>query len=192
MAADSQWQDQQKGAAGGGCHRTAGPLRSAANRHRAAVCEIWAQLLNVEASQISTQTDFFELGGHSLLVMRLVTRLNDTFAINLAIQDLYQQMTVANISRHIDDIFTLHVSDTTHSPLHPTSRNLPYDDPRIIPRFAGARRQCTAPPRRSEATPSKSPGCGAETTANSKKRRTKTISVGVICQRFSGPCDQAR
>ncbi|MCG7564654.1 phosphopantetheine-binding protein, partial [Pseudoalteromonas sp. McH1-42] len=81
-----------------------------------AVCEIWAQLLNVEASQISTQTDFFELGGHSLLVMRLVTRLNDTFAINLAIQDLYQQMTVANISRHIDDIFTLHASDTTHSP----------------------------------------------------------------------------
>ncbi|ALU44442.1 non-ribosomal peptide synthetase [Pseudoalteromonas rubra] len=81
-----------------------------------AVCEIWAQLLSVEASQISTQTDFFELGGHSLLVMRLVTRLNDTFAINLAIQDLYQQMTVANISRHIDDIFTLHASDTTHSP----------------------------------------------------------------------------
>ncbi|WP_198452384.1 non-ribosomal peptide synthetase [Pseudoalteromonas rubra] len=81
-----------------------------------AVCEIWAQLLNVEAGQISTQTDFFELGGHSLLVMRLATRLNDTFAINLAIQDLYQQMTVANISRHIDDIFTLHASDTTHSP----------------------------------------------------------------------------
>uniref|UniRef100_UPI000F7718B8 non-ribosomal peptide synthetase n=1 Tax=Pseudoalteromonas rubra TaxID=43658 RepID=UPI000F7718B8 len=91
--------------------QSAAPYQAARTETEQQVQQICADLLERPFDTLSVTANFFELGGHSLLVMRLVTRLNDTFAINLAIQDLYQQMTVANISRHIDDVLTLHVSD---------------------------------------------------------------------------------
>ncbi|MCG7564625.1 amino acid adenylation domain-containing protein, partial [Pseudoalteromonas sp. McH1-42] len=67
-----------------------------------AVCEIWAQLLNVEASQISTQADFFELGGHSLLVVKLAAALRAELAVELPVKTLFNVTTLAEQAKAVE------------------------------------------------------------------------------------------
>ncbi|HEY0601258.1 MAG TPA: condensation domain-containing protein, partial [Herpetosiphonaceae bacterium] len=61
---------------------------------------IWALLL--ELPQVSIHANFFELGGHSLLATRVVSRLRDTFAIELPLRALFEAPTIATLARQID------------------------------------------------------------------------------------------
>ena len=59
---------------------------------------IWSELLDMEKSTISTDSDFFELGGQSLKAMTLVNRINNTFSTALQIDDVFTKSTLGKLS----------------------------------------------------------------------------------------------
>jgi len=65
------------------------------------VADLWCDILSLEA--ISRTDDFFHLGGHSLAGLRLFTRLQEKFGIDLPLATLFQSSTVATLSARIDE-----------------------------------------------------------------------------------------
>jgi amino acid adenylation domain-containing protein len=59
------------------------------------VAEAWKSLLEVE--RISRDDDFFSLGGHSLLGMRLVSRMRQTFNVELSLRDIFAARTLREL-----------------------------------------------------------------------------------------------
>ncbi|WP_329209909.1 amino acid adenylation domain-containing protein [Streptomyces sp. NBC_00683] len=64
------------------------------------VAAIWRDLLGKEAS---TQDSFFDLGGHSILAVRLVSRLQNEFDLDLPMRVAFESPTIAQLSVEIED-----------------------------------------------------------------------------------------
>jgi len=62
----------------------------------------WRQLLGVEL--IGPEDDFFDLGGDSLLVTQFVSRLSEMFQIELPLDKVYENPTVANIASVLETL----------------------------------------------------------------------------------------
>jgi amino acid adenylation domain-containing protein len=62
----------------------------------AEVCQIWTELLDLE--QVGIEDPFLDLGGHSLLATRIVSRLRETFHIEVPLQTLLEAATVAEMA----------------------------------------------------------------------------------------------
>jgi acyl carrier protein len=65
------------------------------------IVQTWQHVLGIEP--IGIHDDFFELGGHSLLATQLVTRLRDTYNVQLPLRRLFESATVAGIAELISD-----------------------------------------------------------------------------------------
>ncbi|MBN8231298.1 amino acid adenylation domain-containing protein [Corallococcus macrosporus] len=65
-----------------------------------AVAEVWAALLG--RTRVGAQDSFFELGGHSLLATQVVSRLRETFAVDLSVRMLFEAPTVSGLGARID------------------------------------------------------------------------------------------
>ena len=61
---------------------------------------LWCDLLKVDS--IGRNDNFFNLGGHSLLVMRAVSRLRETFGVDVQLRNLFERPTVAGLAEVID------------------------------------------------------------------------------------------
>ncbi len=61
---------------------------------------IWVQVLRID--RVGTGDDFFELGGHSLLATQVISRARQTFAIDIPLQSLFEQPTIAGLASRID------------------------------------------------------------------------------------------
>jgi acyl carrier protein len=61
--------------------------------------EIWKSALRFE--DIGVNDNFFELGGHSLLALQLLKNMNETFSSRLALKDLFDTPTIAQLARKI-------------------------------------------------------------------------------------------
>jgi amino acid adenylation domain-containing protein len=59
-------------------------------------------LLQVE--RVSREENFFLLGGHSLLGAQLITRVNDTFRVELPLRTLFDKPTISGLSAEIEGI----------------------------------------------------------------------------------------
>jgi amino acid adenylation domain-containing protein/non-ribosomal peptide synthase protein (TIGR01720 family) len=64
------------------------------------LANLWAQLLHVE--RVSRHDNFFELGGHSLLATQLMSRVRNTFQVELPVRALFESPTVAGLAGQIE------------------------------------------------------------------------------------------
>ncbi len=64
------------------------------------LCGLWAQVFRLP--RVSADDDFFDLGGHSLLATQLISRLRETFALELPLRALFTAPGLADLAREIE------------------------------------------------------------------------------------------
>ena len=62
---------------------------------------IWTEVLGLE--QIGVYDNFFSLGGDSLLATRIISRVHETFGVNPSLRSLFEEPTIANLARAIEE-----------------------------------------------------------------------------------------
>lgn len=73
-----------------------------ANVTQETFASIWSELLKIERVGISD--NFFRLGGHSLMATRLISRIRSAFQVELPLQAVFENPTVAGLSERVDAI----------------------------------------------------------------------------------------
>ncbi len=58
--------------------------------------QIWAEVLSLD--QVGIQDNFFDLGGHSLLANQVISRVINTFKVELSIKSFFESPTVADMA----------------------------------------------------------------------------------------------
>jgi amino acid adenylation domain-containing protein len=66
------------------------------NEREETLAKIWEQILRV--NEIGIYDDFFGLGGHSLLATRLVSRVRDSFRVELDLSRIFESPTIAELA----------------------------------------------------------------------------------------------
>ena len=66
------------------------------------LANIWGDLL--ELDRVGVHDDFFKLGGHSLLATQILSRVIERFQINLPLQSLLEDPTIAGIAEQIETL----------------------------------------------------------------------------------------
>jgi amino acid adenylation domain-containing protein len=77
---------------------------AARNPFEETVARIWSDILH--RPRVGVHDNFFELGGHSLLAAQAVSRLQESFRIQLSIRSLFEKPTVAHLAREIEHSLT--------------------------------------------------------------------------------------
>jgi amino acid adenylation domain-containing protein len=78
------------------CENTVRRLPASADE--ALLLEIWAELLELPPSDISTDESFFNLGGHSILLSRMLLRLREEFGRSISINRFIELPTIAKLA----------------------------------------------------------------------------------------------
>ncbi|MEH2266224.1 amino acid adenylation domain-containing protein [Nostoc sp.] len=61
---------------------------------------LWQSLLKVKS--VGRRDNFFELGGHSLLATQLVTRIRDSFGVEVSVRKVFEQSILSELATEID------------------------------------------------------------------------------------------
>jgi amino acid adenylation domain-containing protein len=77
----------------------AAPYVAPRNEDEKILCALYEDVLNQE--RVSVTGNFFDLGGHSLLATRLVTRIRETFSLDLPLRALFETPTVAELAERV-------------------------------------------------------------------------------------------
>jgi len=80
---------------------------------------IWANVLGIK--EVSIHDNFFELGGHSLLATQVISRVGETFSVELPLRQLFESPTIAGLSEHLKTI----CHDHSRPPITPLNQNEP-------------------------------------------------------------------
>ncbi|WP_279632626.1 non-ribosomal peptide synthetase [Streptomyces sp. Tu 2975] len=74
-----------------------GSVRPPRSPQERTLCALFAEVLGVPEGSVGTDSNFFDLGGHSLLATRLISRARTALSAELAIRDLFEAPTVADL-----------------------------------------------------------------------------------------------
>ena len=66
------------------------------------LAEIWAEVLGIE--QIGIHDNFFDLGGHSLMATQVMSRVRNTFYLELSLSKLFEKPTIVQLSTALEAI----------------------------------------------------------------------------------------
>jgi len=69
------------------------------NSIESAIAQIFAELLHLE--EVSVTANFFDLGGHSLLATQVMSRLRNTFGVEIPLRYLFEAPTIAELAELI-------------------------------------------------------------------------------------------
>jgi amino acid adenylation domain-containing protein len=64
------------------------------------ITNVWRETLHV--SEIGVHDNFFELGGHSLLATQVISRLRNTYGLEIPLNVLFRFPTVSALAKHIE------------------------------------------------------------------------------------------
>jgi len=64
------------------------------------LCGIWEQVLGRE--RVGAEDDFFELGGHSLLATQLISRVRQSFRVDVALRSLFEHPMPARLAQVVE------------------------------------------------------------------------------------------
>ena len=81
---------------------TSGEFVAAVTPVEQKLVQLWAQLLQLPAAEISTSADFFQSGGSSILVTRLESAIRREFALEFSLRDLFAVSVLAQQAAHIE------------------------------------------------------------------------------------------
>ncbi|MDB6124978.1 MAG: amino acid adenylation domain protein, partial [Pedosphaera sp.] len=62
-----------------------------------ALATVWCDVLGLE--KVGAEDNFFELGGHSLLATQLISRLRETFKMEIPLRCLFESPTIGKLSQ---------------------------------------------------------------------------------------------
>ena len=83
------------------------------------LASIWEELLSVHA--VGAQDNFFELGGHSLLATQLVSRVRQSFHVEIPLQCIFESPTVVGLAERIQTLVKP-AQSAASIPLRPVAR----------------------------------------------------------------------
>ncbi len=78
--------------------------------------EIWRDVLGVE--KVGLDDDFFDLGGHSVLVTQIMSRVRQTFEVELGMRHLFGAPTVALLARVIEQVLEEQLQQMNEQEIH--------------------------------------------------------------------------
>lgn len=85
----------------------------------AKLANIWSAILRIE--QIGIHDNFFELGGHSLLATQIISRINQVWAVEIPLRQLFEFPTISQLATCIEHL-THQERPTQALPLRPGPR----------------------------------------------------------------------
>jgi hybrid polyketide synthase / nonribosomal peptide synthetase FtdB len=68
------------------------------------LAQIWAKMLGVQA--VGLYDDFFELGGNSLYLIELMVQIQEVFAIQVSVNQLFKLSTLVGIAKTVEEVVT--------------------------------------------------------------------------------------
>ncbi len=89
--------------------RTGGDYQAPGNPAEEILAGIWGELLGID--QIGVRDDFFHLGGHSLMGLQLISRIRDTFAVEIPLAALFEAPTIAVLAELIDEAILMELDE---------------------------------------------------------------------------------
>ncbi|MGQ0541540.1 MAG: amino acid adenylation domain-containing protein, partial [Blastocatellia bacterium] len=66
------------------------------------IAEIWSEVLGID--RIGVIDDFFGLGGHSLLATQVISRIRNTFHVDLSVGKIFETPTVASLAEYVNGL----------------------------------------------------------------------------------------
>ena len=66
------------------------------------IAEIWRLVL--PQRQIGVNEDFFAIGGHSLLAAQLISRIRESFGVEIELREIFERPTIAQMAERVTDL----------------------------------------------------------------------------------------
>jgi amino acid adenylation domain-containing protein len=75
------------------------------------IAEIWREVLRVE--KIGVDDVFLDLGGNSLLAIQIISRVNQSFDVDLPLRSAFEAATIASLARLVEDTLLAEIAAMT-------------------------------------------------------------------------------